>query len=92
VFAIRLIGSSWYASHTKSAIASGDIDKATLYPTRDQAMSAILILTSMWPDWIGKVQIRRVRKINYQKVIANRDEKGRLISLTRENVDHVVSQ
>lgn len=95
MFAIRLIGNSWYINHDRSAIATTtDLNdgRVRLYKGRFEAQTAAVVLTAAWPNWIQKVKIVRVRSVRRHKVIADRDpETKALKSIRCIQTDHIVT-
>lgn len=68
MFALRILGHSWYQSHSPAGIAScQDLQKATIYSTRDAAEEDAILLGAAWPSTLSKLVVKRLRKVRIQR-------------------------
>ncbi len=69
MYALRLIGHTWYKSHDATSIGSANsLDNATIYETAEEAETAAMILTTAHADWMRKVRVCRVRVVTAKKI------------------------
>lgn len=94
MYAIRLIGNSWYRSHAPDSVGSSrSLNEAMLYATEEGATTAAMILTMAHPQWMRKVRIQRVicREIRKIKCLNPAEKNSNRRCYKQYKVEHWVT-
>lgn len=92
MYAIRLVGNSWYTSHHRLGLYTDPhLNGAKLFPCREDAVTAAMLLAVAFPTWLAGLRVVKVKKLRIQKLMVERDAKGKTTRLWPEEVDHYVT-
>lgn len=94
MYAIRIVGLSWYQFHDSYKCMTGaDLQKATFYKTREEAERVALLVAVKFPQWMGKLRINKIKVLRIQKIMVEREGQGKTQKtyLWPEEVDHYVT-
>jgi hypothetical protein len=88
MYAIRIVGDCWIQAHDSyKAITCGDLQKAEVFRTREEALTVVMLTVPKYPDWIGNVRVVRLKKIRRHKVMHVQEP----LQVWMEEVDHLVA-